>query len=74
MKRVSDTPGHPYYGPVRRMWVIMAQLDLLRVGDVWVNARGDDWEKALIRIMKCGLSESYAQRAVLSHLISEEDG
>lgn len=28
-KRIFDNPNHPAYGPVRRVWVMLAGLDLL---------------------------------------------
>ena len=27
--RVFDDPNHPQYGPIRRAWVVLVQLDLL---------------------------------------------
>ena len=31
--RIFDNPSHPQYGPVRRMWVMLKQLDLLAFAD-----------------------------------------
>lgn len=31
--RIYDNPKHPQYAPVRRMWVILAQLNLLEFAD-----------------------------------------
>lgn len=31
--RIFDNPNHPQYGPVRRMWIVLVQLDLLNAAE-----------------------------------------
>lgn len=70
--RIFENPNHPYYGPVRRLWVILVQLDLLKAAGTIMTKRGDLWDDHLVRLMKIGLSESYAQRILLTMIIDED--
>lgn len=71
--RIFDNPNHPQYGPVRRMWVILVQLDLLVAADRLMTDRGDDWDHHLTRLIRMGLSESYSQRIVLGMILPLAD-
>jgi len=71
--RIYDNPNHPQYGPVRRLWVMLAQLDLLAVAETFITARGSSWDQHLARLIRMGLSESYSQRMLLSMIIEEAD-
>lgn len=64
-KRIYDNPNHPQYGPVRRMWVVLSQLDLLEAAERFATERGDNWDDYLARLCRMGLSEPYSQRIVL---------
>jgi hypothetical protein len=71
--RIFDSPNHPQYGPVRRMWVVLTQLDLLTAAEKVMTGRGDDWDHHLSRLIRIGLSESYAQRIVLGMILPLAD-
>lgn len=70
--RIFDDPNHMFYGPVRRLWIILAQLNLLEVADQWNNGWDDGrWDEALANRLALGLNESRVQRMIL-HAILEE--
>lgn len=66
--RVFDDPNHPHYGPVRRMWIILVQLDLLSSADNLPMGQGL-WDKALASRIAWGIPESTAQRSLLKHIM-----
>lgn len=59
--RIYDNPSHPYYGPVRRMWVILAQLNLLETAEAAAPA----WDRRIATMIDEGNPESAAQRSCL---------
>lgn len=72
-KRIYDDPSHPQYGPVRRMWVILAQLDMLDAADKYDrehsgNRSWDSWLAHLIA-SNPGDSESRFQRRGLKYFL-----
>lgn len=70
--RIFDNPNHPQYGPVRRMWVVLVQLDLLNAAEEWGNRQRVTWDSGLAGVMRNGdLNESTAQRWLLRHLLKE---
>ncbi len=66
--RIFDNPNHPQYGPVRRLWVMLAQLDLLDVADRLNRDPARAWDTALAQMVSLDVSEKDAQRAIL-HLV-----
>lgn len=38
--KIFDNPNHNRYGPVRRMWVVLTQLDLITAAERW-----SDWQR-----------------------------
>jgi len=58
---IYDNPNHPQYGPVRRMWMIFTQLDLLRAAEHCMPG----WDRRLAEMIVEGNPESAAQRATL---------
>ena len=66
--RIFDNPNHPQYGPVRRMWVVLAQLDMLETAEEWGNRHGIPWDAALADLVP-DRSESPAQRWLLRHIM-----
>jgi len=62
--RIIDHPNHPSYGPIRRMWVILIQLDLIKNEDWFEEFHGLDWETMLCAGLK-RLSESKAQQDII---------
>lgn len=44
-KRIFDDPDHPQYGPVRRMWVVLVQLDMLDAAERWSKHNPLTWDK-----------------------------
>lgn len=69
-KRIFDDPTHPQYGPVRRLWVILVQLDLLKTAEKWRDDIGDTWDHSLAhRLEYFDYSESMAQRIVLHRIL-----
>lgn len=45
--RIFDNPNHPQYGPVRRMWVVLVQLDLLEAAERWSKHGIVPWDEWL---------------------------
>lgn len=43
-KRVFDDPNHRHYGPIRRMWVVLAQLCLLEDADLSGPPDNPTWD------------------------------
>lgn len=71
-KRIFDDPGHPNYGPVRRMWVILAGLGMLDTAEEWGNRQHVPWDRGLDGVMRNGdLDETTAKRWLLRHLLKE---
>lgn len=71
-KRVFDDPNHPHYGPVRRMWVILAQLDLLGSAESYEHLGGGvTWDRAIARRIERGMAEPAAQRQVLGIILED---
>ena len=68
---IYDNPNHPQYGPVRRLWVILVQLDLLEVADEPGLFRSS-WDDALAKIVQ-NHDESSAQSAVLDAILRSMD-
>lgn len=67
--RIFDNPNHEHYGPVRRLWIMLAQLDLLDTAERRPTVA--PWDETLSRWLSNGLGEAPAQRAMLDYLISE---
>lgn len=69
-KRIFDDPNHPQYGPVRRLWVILAQLDLLEAGEHW-GGKHFPWDRALADLIRTepDAGESSHQRFILMQLM-----
>lgn len=66
--RVFDNPNHPQYGPVRRMWIILAQLDLLT--DAEHLELRKPWDQAIAFSIGEGyMSEAAAQRQLLRKIL-----
>lgn len=66
--RIFDNPNHPQYGPVRRMWVVLAQLDLLVAAEAWGERHGMTWDGAMVDLIE-PLGESGSQRWLLRAII-----
>jgi len=67
--RIFDNPNHPHYGPVRRMWIVLVQLDLLAAAERWGQGTMP-WDRALAGLVE-EIGESPAQRWVLRHIMKE---
>lgn len=71
--RIFDNPNHPHYGPVRRLWIILTQLDLLDHAEAL--SRSDlKWDTALSRMIVQGVRESEAQRALVHLALMKLEG
>lgn len=67
--RIWEQPNHKHYGPVRRLWIMMAQLDTLEPADrAWP---GVPWDTALCNLLGHGLTEAKAQQTILYHAFQE---
>lgn len=70
--RIFDNPNHPAYGPVRRMWIILVQLDLLGSAEHYRSLGGNvTWDEAIAHRVARGMPESTAQRQVLSIIMED---
>ncbi|HLP67792.1 MAG TPA: hypothetical protein VK181_09760 [Rhizobium sp.] len=67
--RIFDDPNHPQYGPVRRLWMILAQLDLLGLAEEEMSVIGP-WDKALAERIACGVPEAPAQQSILKYILT----
>lgn len=50
--RIQDDPNHPFYGPVRRLWVVFQTLlaDKYDYADEeYVHSWGYSWDETLVR-------------------------
>lgn len=66
--RIFDNPNHPQYGPVRRMWIILAQLDLLTDAE-HLDLRWP-WDQSLAHTIDEGYAdEATAQRQLLRKIL-----
>lgn len=68
--RIFDNPNHPQYGPVRRMWIMLVQLDLLDQVEAGVAFRDEPWDERLARLAQTQ-GERSAQRGILSDALQE---
>lgn len=72
MKRIYDDPNHPHYGPVRRLWKVLALIygfDLDGVDRHW--ARGGEvpigyWDEAMSSYLVLGFKEPKVHKLILS--------
>lgn len=70
--RIFDNPNHPHYGPVRRMWIVLVQLDLLTSAEAYMDRFGRNWDEALVSLLeRYQMQESAAQRSVLRTILEE---
>lgn len=71
--RIFDNPKHHNYGPVRRLWVILTQLDLLQYSEAYKKMFLMHWDDFLTELMsptqEGQYSEVEAQREVLQHFL-----
>jgi hypothetical protein len=72
--RIFDNPNHPQYGPVRRMWVVLAQLDLLtaaeRYSEHYLEDGGLSWDENLAFSFKHNKRrEAHIQRHFIGTLL-----
>lgn len=71
MRRIFDDPTHPQYGPVRRLWIILVQLDLLGAAEsAWPNPFLP-WDHNMAHWIKGGVLESRACCQVIDAAIRE---
>lgn len=72
--RIFDNPNHPQYGPVRRMWVILKQLDLISSGERYPDSvSGRSWDESLALRIETGRDkdEAMSQRIILRRILTE---
>ena len=68
-KRIFNDPDHPQYGPVRRMWVILVQLDMLNAAERYGRHYRLPWDEFLAANVRGALTEEVAQRDMLYRLM-----
>lgn len=72
MKRVFDDPNHPAYGPARRVWIMLAGLDLLAEGtdQAYRDNYGVAWDECMAQSYTAGtLSEVNLARLIVGRMI-----
>lgn len=69
--RIFDNPNHIHYGPVRCMWIMLAQLDLLDLADNNAVATHLDkhWDEWISWSIDMGFTEQACQRKLLEILL-----
>jgi hypothetical protein len=74
--RIFDNPNHPQYGPVRRMWIVLVQLDLLTAAERWSDhqktaGNGHAWDSFLSGLVENNpqIPESASQRLLVGILL-----
>jgi hypothetical protein len=69
--RIFDEPNHPQYGPVRRMWVVLVQLDMLNAAERWSAHHNCPWDESLALQIEHHphVKESAYQRAMIGNLL-----
>lgn len=67
-KRIFDDPNHPEYGPVRRTWVVLVQLDMLEAAERWSRHYKRTWDSVIAESV-IGRKESHVQRDFIYQLM-----
>jgi hypothetical protein len=71
--RIYDDSNHPHYGPARRLWVVMAQLDLLKYdSEIKDKFDGMNWDEILSKELtdRSYLTEAQAQCGLLHFILN----
>lgn len=70
-KRIFNDPDHPQYGPVRRMWVILTQLNMLEGAERYGKHKGLNWDQIVAARIRerPDQPEYFVQRQVLYALM-----
>lgn len=66
---IYENPNHPNYGPVRRLWVVLAQLGMLEKAEEVFYLRMQPWDVALSMNLDHAENESEAQRWVIGFIL-----
>lgn len=75
MTRIFDNPNHKHYGPVRRLWIVLVQLDLLKAAERYDEHRIKHgflrWDEMLAALLsnKPTVPESAHQRLIIGILL-----
>lgn len=77
MTRIFDNPNHKHYGPVRRLWIVLVQLDLLKAAERWsehmasLGAVSGTWDQFLAGSLdaKPSIPEAAHQRLIIGILL-----
>jgi hypothetical protein len=69
--RIFDNPNDPQYGPVRRMWIVLVQLDLLTAAERWSDLAIVPWDEWLAMTLEQNphIPESASQRLLVGILL-----
>lgn len=73
--RIFDNPNHKHYGPVRRLWIVLVQLDLLKAAERYDEHRVKNgflrWDEVLASLLshKPNVPEAAHQRMIVGILL-----
>ena len=68
--RIFDNPNHPKYGPVRRCWIVLVQLDLLGQDAAYEAEYRTTWDHCMAdAIANHDLSESQMCRIIIWRML-----
>lgn len=68
--RIFDNPNHPQYGPVRRCWIVMVQLDLLGQDAAYEAEHRTTWDACMAdAIANHDIAESAICRIVIWRML-----
>lgn len=71
LKRIYDDPNHRHYGPVRRLWVVLAMLYGFDLKDV-DKVHGSPWDIAMSGYLHQNVPENVAHKTVLYRILKGE--
>lgn len=67
--RVFDDANHPAYGPVRRLWKVLAQLDLNKYDVAYRQEWDTHWDECVAGGIAHGLHEVGLCRLVVRRML-----
>lgn len=72
--RIGDNPNHPFYGPVRRLWVVFQTLfadNYAYLDEEYTRVWGEPWDATLVRWVGDEFGTvTFNQRAITKRILT----